>query len=106
MNINTVLSADHPAGRTPVYFPAAPIRECAGVIPAGVSAEIAEKGIRFADEIAKGLIGDFEKTEEMKQSGLTDEVDRMVHVSTFLHLNGMIYVTYYANTGTDAAMRR
>ena len=82
-------------------IPAAPIGEYAGVISADVSAEVREKGACFADEIEKGWIGDFEKTEKMKEAGLTDEIDRMVHVSTFIHLNGTIYVTYYANTDTE-----
>ena len=95
------LSEDRPISGTPRMIPASPIGEYRGVITADASAEVKEKGACFADEIEKGWIGDFEKTEKMKEAGLTDEVDRMVHVSTFIHLNGTIYVTYYANTDTE-----
>ncbi len=100
MNQNAVLSRDHLTDRSPVFLPASPIREYAGVIPTDVPKEVVEKGSLFAEDIERGRIGDFEKTEEMKRAGLTEEFDRMVHVSTFLHLNGIIYVTYYANTDT------
>ncbi len=48
------------------------------------------RGEEFARKIKDGFIGDFEK------SG----VDKMVHVSTFKLIDGIIYMTYYANTAT------
>ena len=47
-------------------------------------------GIKFADEL-KGHLTDFKK-----------EGDKMVHVSTFYIIDGVIYVTYYVNTRSAA----
>jgi hypothetical protein len=54
---------------------------------ADASAEAKAKGDAFAREIAERLVSDFEK-----------EGDKMVHVSTFTVIDGIIYMTYYANT--------
>lgn len=47
-------------------------------------------GIKFADEL-KAPLTDFKK-----------DGDKMVHVSTFYIINGVIYVTYYVNTRSGA----
>jgi hypothetical protein len=47
-------------------------------------------GIKFADEL-KAPLTDFKK-----------DGDKMVHVSTFYIINGVIYVTYYVNTRSSA----
>lgn len=47
-------------------------------------------GIKFADEL-KAPLTDFKK-----------DGDKMVHVSTFYIINGVIYVTYYVNTRSRA----
>lgn len=46
-----------------------------------------EKGDEFAREIEEKFISDFENT----------SCDKMVHVSTFALIDGVIYMTYYAN---------
>ncbi len=55
------------------------------------SDEAKAKGDVFAREIAERFVADFEK-----------QGDQMVHVSTFALIDGMIYMTYYANTETAA----
>ncbi len=54
-----------------------------------ISVEAKNKGTEFATQINANKIADFEK------SG-----DKMVHVSTFAIIDGMIYTTYYANATT------
>jgi len=48
-------------------------------------------GDKCAAEIKANIIADFEK-----------QTDLMVHVSTFTIINGIIYMTYYANTSSNA----
>ena len=65
----------------------APISDIAGIVPSDVSEEAREKGRAFADEIEAGFVSDFEKPG-----------DKMAHVSTFAVIDGVVYMTYYANT--------
>lgn len=66
-----------------------------GYISVNVSDDIRKKGERFADEIEEGFISDFEKQGPEKS-------DKMAHVSTFLIAEGVIYISYYANTKDPA----
>ncbi len=52
-------------------------------------ADYSDLGRRFADDIEKNMISDFRR-----------EGDKMVHVSTFAEIDGVIYMTYYANIST------
>ena len=67
------------------------IENPAAVISADVPDCVSEKGDAFACEIEEKRVCDFEKPG-----------DRMVHVSTFAVAGGTIYMTYYANTDTEA----
>ncbi len=49
-----------------------------------------ERGESFSCEIAERFVADFEKK----------GVDKMAHVSTFKLIDGIIYMSYYANTAT------
>ncbi len=64
-----------------------PIENVAKTLTADVSAQVLEKGERFAEEISDLFVSDFEKPG-----------DKMAHVSTFIVLDGTVYMTYYANT--------
>lgn len=68
-----------------------PIEESSAIISSKVDASAVSKGDAFAAEISERFISDFEK-----------KTDRMAHVSTFLVIDGYIYMTYYANTETAA----
>lgn len=74
------------------------IENIASVISVDVPETVKEKGEKFAQEIENLFVSDFEKTEKAFEEGKVDEVDKMVHVSTFCVINGMVYMTYYANT--------
>ena len=69
------------------YAPKAHIADVSRTITTDVSEEAIKKGNAFAQEITDYFVSDFEKKE-----------DKMVHVSTFVVVNGFIYMTYYANT--------
>lgn len=85
--MNHVFSADYPSDRPLIMAEGAPIASPTAVISADVSDEAREKGARFADEIERRFVSDYEKPG-----------DRMAHVSTFLVRDGFVYMTYYANT--------
>lgn len=64
-----------------------PISDVARTITVNVSEEAVKKGEQFAKEITDRFVSDFEKKE-----------DKMAHVSTFIVIDGYVYMTYYANT--------
>ncbi len=59
-------------------------------------------GDRCAEEMKANFIADFEKNEAYCLKHPEDHTDMMVHVSTFTIIDGVIYMTYYANTGSAA----
>ena len=79
-----------------------PIPEPAARIACGRDPEALARGRRFAEEIEKGFVADFEKSEEAFLAGRADAWDRMAHVSTFFVKDGTVYVSYYANTKEPA----
>lgn len=87
MNKESIFSTDHVAENDARIIEGAEITDFSAGITAIVSDEARAKGERFSSEIAERFIADFEKT----------GVDKMVHVSTFAEIDGIIYMTYYAN---------
>ncbi len=63
------------------------ISDLAGKITSDVSEDIKKKGDAFAQEITDRFVSDFEKPG-----------DKMAHVSTFITIDGFVYMAYYANT--------
>ena len=66
-----------------------------GYIGMNVGDDIRGKGEQFADEIELRFISDFERKDP-------ENLDKMVHVSTFCVTGGLICMTYYANTKDPA----
>ncbi len=64
----------------------APIENVQRTYTADVSEEIVKKGDCFAQEISDRFVSDFKKPGDM-----------MVHVSTFVVIDGTVYMSYYAN---------
>ena len=85
-----------------ITIPGERIAAPAAVLETDVADVVRRRGDRFADEIRDCFFANFEKTEAAVNAGRADVVDRMVHVSTFLHIGGTVYMTYYANTQTAA----
>ena len=84
------------------FTPEAPIMMYNGYIVPGDDEKAKELGNRCACEIKKNIIADFERSADYCKKNNEAEPDLMVHVSTFKIIDGIIYMTYYANTGTDA----
>ena len=97
----TIFSSDISTDKELIINEGKPITDYKKIIKSDVSQKALEKGELFARCISENIITDFEKTEELFKCGKVSEVDHMVHVSTFIFLNGMIYMTYYANTYTE-----
>ncbi|MBE6651659.1 MAG: hypothetical protein E7613_10170 [Ruminococcaceae bacterium] len=69
------------------YSEGAVITDLAATLNTNANEEAIKKGAAFAEEITKGFVSDFEKPG-----------DKMAHVSTFMLVDGTVYMTYYANT--------
>lgn len=82
----SIFSKDFSAATEPYILDSAPITESAGIISSKVSNEVLAKGELFSQEIKESFVSDFEHPN-----------DKMVHVSTFLKIDGTIYMSYYAN---------
>lgn len=96
----SVYTPDITNGNGDTILPTVPIQGYEGFIRPADDARAKALGDACAREIAGKILADFEKTEAYcRRNG--GKPDQMVHVSTFVILDGMVYMTYYANTGTD-----
>lgn len=84
---NKVFSEDMATDKELIISEGAPIAEVTRTITSDVSEEAVKKGDAFSKEIAERFVSDFEKNG-----------DKMAHVSTFIVIDGYVYMTYYANT--------
>ena len=90
---NCIFTPDVPNDRPTIVIENKEITDFAAKIHASdASPEALARGKAFADEITARYVGDFERA----------GVDQMVHVTTFMLIDGMIYMTYYANTANTA----
>lgn len=94
----SIFSEDFKTEKKSVEIENKPISEFSKIISAEVSEEAKLKGEKFAQAITDGFVSDFEKSEKLLKDGKVNEMDFMAHVSTFAVINGIIYMTYYANT--------
>ena len=85
----------------PKITPTLPIQNYAGMIRPQKDMKARELGDKCVQEVIQNKIADFERNEAYCARHGEDAPDLMVHVSTFIILNGMIYMTYYANTGNE-----
>ncbi len=99
---NKIFSDDFVSEKELVISGRVQIEDYAAIIGDNVGETEKKKGERFADEVEKSFISDFEKSNELFERGLVDETDKMAHVSTFIKTQGYIFMTYYANTSEAA----
>ncbi|HIX92706.1 MAG TPA: hypothetical protein H9681_07500 [Firmicutes bacterium] len=88
------ITTDKPLNVTP----GEPISEYAAVIGVSDDPRVIDAGRRFSAAIDGGFVSDFEKSEHQVRLGHADQPDKMAHVSTFIVIDGFVYMTYYANT--------
>ncbi len=97
-----VYTPDLVSGKPERYAPNAPVMQYNGYIDPTKDADARKRGDAVAQAILANRIADFERSPENCEKNGESDPDLMVHVSTFLYLNGFIYVTYYANRSTTA----
>ncbi len=85
--MNKIFSDDILSDKELIISEGAPIADVSKRISLDVSCDAIKKGNEFAREISDEFISDFEKKE-----------DKMAHVSTFVVVDDVVYMTYYANT--------
>ncbi|MBP3580040.1 MAG: hypothetical protein J6K12_02205 [Clostridia bacterium] len=83
---NHVFTGDISTNKELIITPGAPIADVKRTLTSDVSEEIVKKGDCFAQEITDKFVSDFEKS-----------TDQMVHVSTFVVIDDVVYMSYYAN---------
>ncbi len=99
---NGIFSENFKTNKPETVLPEMPIKDYCGYLDPRKDEKAVKKGDMCAAEVNKNIIADFEKNDAYcKKHGIA-EPDRMVHVSTFKRIDGMIYMTYYANVGSDA----
>lgn len=81
-----VFSKDFVTDRELVITPGTPIENVKRRFTSDVNEEIIKKGDGFAQEITDRFLSDFRKSN-----------DKMVHVSTFVVIDDIVYISYYAN---------
>lgn len=82
-------------------IPSVPIREYSGFLRPNDSTPARALGEKFAAEMKEGFVADFERSAAYCERNGESGPDKMVHVPTFTIVDGMVYMTYYANTDTD-----
>lgn len=95
--MNTIFSADYQTNKPHIIIEGKKIENPQAIISANVSEEVLIAGEKFSSQIDKNFVADFEKTQLDFDANRVDVVDKMVHVSTFMVINNVIYTTYYAN---------
>lgn len=97
-----IFTADTSCAKAPQILPNVPINGYNGFLRPADNKNACALGDRCVREWTENIITDFERTESYCAVHGENDPDLMVHVSTFIILNGMIYMTYYASTGSGA----
>lgn len=87
---NTIFTPDFESKKTETVYPRTPVKKFASKIDIDLSLNDATNATAFSQEVNTRIFADFQK-----------EGDLMCHVSTFKVIDGMIYVSYYANTNNE-----
>ncbi len=101
-NMNNIFTDDVYTDKADTAVPHAPIMNYNGYIVPAENLEAKNRGEKLGEDINKNIIADFERTLAYCEKHNESDPDLMVHVSTFKIIDGMVYMTYYANTGAAA----
>ena len=83
-----------------VIVPTVPMKDYAHFIRPSDNKDACALGDKCVKEVCENIISDFERNEAYCKRNGEENPDLMVHVSTYVIIDGIIYMTYYANTGT------
>ena len=79
----------------------APIKNYEGMIRPHKIEEAVKRGEACVKEITDNKIADFERDIAYCEKHGIENPDLMVHVSTYVIIDGIVYMTYYANNGNE-----
>ena len=99
--IKNVYTPDVSLGKEEKIIPTVPMKDYAHFIRPSDNNEAKELGEKCAEEVKANFIADFERTIAYCERNGEEDPDRMVHVSTYIILDGIVYMTYYASTTKD-----
>ncbi len=100
-NQPNLFTENQPSAHAPIYVDGAPINGYCGYLRPQDHADAVKRGDLCAAEVKANVVADFERDAAYcALHGGTP--DLMVHVSTFTEIDGVIYMTYYANDATAA----
>lgn len=99
--MNRIFTDNIPTDLPDTLTPEAPVTAYDGYIVPRDHADAVRLGKQCAEEINRNRIADFERTPAYCKTHNEENLDQMVHVSTFKIICGVVYMTYYANTGND-----
>lgn len=100
--IKGVYTPDISNGNDKKFIPTLPIKDYDTLIRPSWNKAAKELGEKCVSEVKNNIIADFERTIAYCEKNGEESPDLMVHVSTFVIIDNIVYMTYYANTGTDA----
>ena len=95
--MQNIFSNDFGTKKPHIVIPGKKIENPAKIISSSVTESVLKSGEEFLKQINNNFVADFEKSQADFESGRVSVVDKMAHVSTFMVIDGVIYVTYYAN---------
>ena len=84
-----------------VNVPTVPLLHYEGFLRPTDDKEACALGDKCVEELKRNIVADFERSHAYCDARGEANPDLMVHVSTFIILDGIVFMTYYANTGTD-----
>ena len=83
-----------------LVVPTEPIKMYDKFIRPGDDKKARAKGDECVREFCANIIADFERNKAYCDKHGEENPDLMVHVTTFIIIDGIVYMSYYANTGT------
>lgn len=92
-----VFTPDIESDKEEIIIPQIPIRNYAAFIRPTDHKDKVAVGDKVVEEVTANHIADFERTPEYCEKHGESNPDLMVHVPTFTIIDGMVYMTYYAN---------
>ena len=104
--IKNVYTPDINLGKEEKIIPTVPMKDYAAFIRPADNEGAKALGDKCAEEVKKNFIADFERTLAYCERNGEENPDLMVHVSTYIILDGIVYMTYYASTTKDTESSR
>lgn len=97
-----VFAENFKTDKSEIFIPDSPIRDYTVSLRPDRNHDAKMRGNKIVEAVKANIIADFEKNDAYCAKHTDAHIDMMVHVSTFVIKNGFIYMTYYANIGTEA----